>query len=182
MRGRSGAQRTAPPGPAGRRRPGAYLRGSRTWAPGSTCCQTGRCPPAPWQAPRAAAAERGEPARLGSCRDPDGKAVAPPPTDTRTHGHRARAASRPRRLAPPAAQRRPAPRGRSRLWAPGAPATPLAIGAGRPAPSQSRPRPPHDGGAAQSGPGAPAMLGLMAARQAGLDDPARLRRAERTRR
>lgn len=59
------------PRPA-RRRPGAYLRGFRTWAPGSTCSQTGRYPPAPWQGPRTAAAERGEPARRGSCRDPDG--------------------------------------------------------------------------------------------------------------
>lgn len=107
VRGQAGAEGTAPSAPACSRRrgPGAYLRGSRAWALGSTCCQTGRCPPAPWQAPVAAAAGRGEPARRGSCRDPGAR---PRHHRPRTRGHGERGPSRPRRLAPAGAQRRPA--------------------------------------------------------------------------
>lgn len=155
VRGQAGAEGTAPSAPACSRRrgPGAYLRGSRAWALGSTCCQTGRCPPAPWQAPVAAAAGRGEPARRGSCRDPGAR---PRHRGATAHGHGDTGSAA---LAGPTASRLPV-----RSAALPAPIPPM--GAGRasyaashwrePArPSQSRPRPPQDGGAAQSGPALP---------------------------
>ncbi|XP_068521944.1 DNA excision repair protein ERCC-8 isoform X2 [Anas acuta] len=69
---------------------------------------------------------------------------------------------------PPAPPPLPAP-------AAGMPATPLAIGGGRPTPGARW----RGGGGRRGG---DAMLGFLSGRQAGLDEPLRLRRAEATRR
>lgn len=105
-------------GPARPRRqngrlPRAYLRGSRAWAPGSTCCRTGRCPPAPWRARGAAGAGRAAPARPSSSRRGAGippprsppPPPPPPPTGPAPSGLRHVRARRPARG--PAPPRRP---------------------------------------------------------------------------
>lgn len=159
--------------------PGAYLRASRAWAPGSTCCRTGRYPRAPWPVRRTAGAGRAALARAGSSR-----------THCRRQGRRRRrrralperitSRAAPCRLAqPPLSGTRslPAPPTGSR-HASNAPRHWWRAACPEPIPANPGPR----WGSGAAGPCCQAMLGFFSARQTGLDDPLRLRRVECTRR